>query len=211
VAVSFDLFGTLVAVAPPDDPARAVATELDARDIPVPSDWERAYAERHVATEPGAELSLVEHVVAALEDRGVTASDAEIRGTLLDAFAMPVRTRRGARAAVGAAVGAAAERGPVGVLSNCSVPGLVPRVLSRSELRTDAFDAVVSSVDCRWRKPDERAFERVAARLNVPPSALSHVGDDPETDAGATAAGATSILLGDVPLPAVPSHLEERA
>ncbi|WP_433631866.1 HAD family hydrolase [Halomicrococcus sp. NG-SE-24] len=204
MAVSFDLFGTLVEVTPPDDPARAVATELAARDVPVPSDWERAYAERHVETESGAELSLVDHVVAGLDSRGVAASEAEVRATLLDAFATPVRTKRGARAAVGAA----AERGPVGVLSNCSVPGLVPRVLSRSELRADAFDAVVSSVGCGWRKPDERAFECVAERLNVSPSELRHVGDDPDMDGGATAAGATSVLLEDVPLTAVPSHLE---
>ena len=43
MGVSFDLFGTLVTVDRPADPAAAVATELERRDVPVPDDWAAAY------------------------------------------------------------------------------------------------------------------------------------------------------------------------
>ena len=206
MATSFDLFGTLVAVERPDDhgPARAVAAALADRGVRVPAEWDRRYAEPHVETEPGAELSLVAHVVAALESGDVTASAETVRTSLLDAFDAPVRTRPGARAAVESA----ADRGPVGVLSNCSVPGLAERTLARSDLDADAFDAVVTSVDCGYRKPDTRAFDAVADALDVPLSELVHAGDDARTDGGADDAGATAVLLGDVSLAELPSYLE---
>lgn len=207
MAVSFDLFGTLVDVSRPDDPASAVAAALADRGVAVPADWRDAYGERHVETPAGAELSLVAHVEAALESRGSRASEATVAAALRDAFSTPIRTRPGA----GDAVAAAADRGPVGVLSNCSVPGLVERALSRSDLDSGTFDAVVSSVECGWRKPDERAFAAVADRLGVPLADLAHVGDDPDADGGAADAGATTILLDDVPLTDLPAHLERTA
>jgi FMN phosphatase YigB (HAD superfamily) len=150
-------------------------------------------------------MSLVEHVRAIL-DRADGAGERTVRRALLRAFDTEVRTRSGAARAVTAA----AERGPVGVLSNCSVPGLVGRTLDRSRLDPARFDAVIASVDVGWRKPDRRAFEAVADALRVPVSELVHVGDDPRIDGGATDAGATAVLVGSVPLADFPGYLEDR-
>lgn len=204
MAVSFDLFGTLVEVAPPDDPPKAVATALSERDVSVPSDWKHVYTTPHLDVSPGTELSLVDHVKAGLESRDRDVSRSVVRAALLDAFESPIYTREGAQTAV-----SVAQRcGPIGILSNCSVPGLVQRTLSQSDLDPDAFDAVVSSVECGWRKPDGRAFREISARLGVPLSELTHIGDDPETDGGATDAGATAILLDDVTLSGVSREME---
>ena len=208
MAVSFDLFGTLVAVDRPADPAAAVGRELEALGATLPDDWATAYRTPQVELPEGAEVSLVEHVGSILGDRGSgeSADGRTVRRALLRAFGTDVRTRAGA----GRAVAAAAERGPVGVLSNCSVPGLVARTLDRSGLDPSRFDAVVASVDLGWRKPDPRAFEAVADRLRVPVEELLHVGDDPRTDGGATDAGARAVLLESVPLADLPAHLDAR-
>ena len=206
VAVSFDLFGTLVDVDRPADPAAAVADELRARDVAVPEDWADAYSEPHLDPPAGAELPLPAHVAAALSSRGVRGHRNAIRRAVIAAFDPTVETRDGAVDAVAAA----AERGPVGVCSNCSVPSLVSRALLRSEIDRDAFDAMVASVDCGWRKPDRRAFETVATALGADLADLVHVGDDPETDGGADAAGATAVLLDDVPLTEFPAWLTDR-
>ncbi|WP_256393715.1 HAD family hydrolase [Natronoarchaeum rubrum] len=208
MAVSFDLFGTLVAAERPASPARAVARELAERGGSVPDDWPAAYAEPHVDAPEGAEIALPEHVRAALASRGVDATeDVVVREAVVAAFDRPVRTRSGAVAAVDAA----AERGPVGVLSNCSVPGLVERALDRSALDPAVFDAVVASVDCGWRKPDRRAFAAIADELDVGVEALVHVGDDSRTDGGIERLGGTAIPLDDVPLSAVPERLDAEA
>jgi FMN phosphatase YigB (HAD superfamily) len=201
VAVSFDLFGTLVAVDRPADPAAAVGRELEALGVALPADWPAAYRTPQVEAPDGAEVSLLEHVRAALDG---ASDERTVRRALLRAFDTEVRTRTGA----GRAVAAAAERGPVGVLSNCSVPGLVPRTLDRSALDPGRFDAVVASVDVGWRKPHRRAFEAVAERLGVPLGDLLHVGDDPVADGGATDAGARAVLLASVPLADLPEHLQ---
>ncbi|QLH81653.1 HAD family hydrolase [Halosimplex pelagicum] len=206
MAVSFDLFGTLVAVSRPAEPAEAVARQLRERGVAVPDGWATAYREPQVTVESGAELALSDHVGHALASRGVDADAGTVAAAVRAAFDGPVDTREGA----GAAVAAAAERGPVGVLSNCSVNGLVERTLDRSALDADRFDAVVASVDCGWRKPDRRAFEAVAEAFGVPLADLIHVGDDPETDGGAEAAGARSVLLDDTHLADLPARLEGR-
>jgi len=212
VAVSFDLFETLIAADPPESPARAVARELADRGVAVPDGWPDAYAEPHVDAPDGAEVALPEHVSAALASRGVGAPEDAVREAPEDAvreavaaaFDRPVETRPGAVDAVDAA----AERGPVGVLSNCSVPGLVERSIARSEIDRDALEAVVASADCGWRKPDRRAFEAIADELGVGVDALVHVGDSPRCDGGVEQFGGTAILLGDVPLSAAPERID---
>ncbi|WP_327052057.1 HAD family hydrolase [Halomicrococcus gelatinilyticus] len=208
--VSFDLFGTLVRVDGPDDPAAAVADALEARDVDVPDDWSTAYAEPHVEVPDGTELPLADHVVAALASRSDSLRGDDVRSdvedAVFDAFEPRVETREDAASAVKTL----ADRLPVGVLSNCSVSGLAERALAESDVDESALDAVVTSVDCGWRKPAPRAFEAVAAELGVEVDRLVHVGDDPRTDGRATAAGARSVLVEETPLGAVPETLEER-
>jgi FMN phosphatase YigB (HAD superfamily) len=206
VAVSFDLFGTLVRTQRPPDPATAIAVCLADRDVTVPDDWADAYREHHIDASAGAEVGLPTHVKAALASRGISAPKTIVRRAVVAAFDPTVRTREGAPQAINTAT----ERGPVGILSNCAVPELALYTLSRSAIDPDAFDAVVTSVGCGWRKPDRRAFEMVADRLGVPLAALVHVGDDSHADGGATAAGARAILLDDVPLTEIPAALGDR-
>ena len=203
VAVTFDLFGTLVAVDRPADPASAVGAELRERDVGVPDDWPAAYAERHVDAPEGGEVPLPAHVAAALRSRGVDVPNNAARRAVVGAFDPTVRTRRGAADAVAAA----ADRGPVGLLSNCSVPELVSRTLIRSTLERSAFDAVVTSVGCGWRKPHAKAFEAVARKLDVDPESLVHVGDDEGTDGGIASLGGTFVAEHD--LDAVATRLRQ--
>jgi FMN phosphatase YigB (HAD superfamily) len=206
VAVSFDLFGTLVDADRPSDPAAAVAAELRQRGVPVPDDWADAYRERHIDPPAGAEVPLPVHVSAALASRGVDAPGNAPRRAVVAAFDPDVETRAGAAAAVRAA----GDRGPVGVLSNCAVPELARRTLIRSDLDRGNFDAVVTSVACGWRKPDPRAFVTCADRLGVGVEDLTHVGDDPRIDAGVADAGGEAVLLDDVTLTEFPAWLEGR-
>jgi FMN phosphatase YigB (HAD superfamily) len=208
VGTSFDCFGTLIDVDTPDEPAAVVARELEARDVPVPVDWKEAYRTPHADAAKAEEVPLPTHVRAALESRDVDVPPPEsnlVRAAVLAAFETEVRTRDGATEAVEVM----ADRGPVGILSNCSVPGLVERSLTQSTLEREQFDAIVTSVDCGWRKPDRRAFEEVADLLGVALSRLVHVGDDPETDGKASDAGATVVLVEDVPLAELPEFITE--
>jgi len=210
-AVSFDLFGTLVTVESPSEPATVIAAELRARDIPVPADWEDAYTEMHLDIPPGREIALPDHVEAALASRGVGDKNGtanrwteRIEKAVTAAFDREVSTRDNAVSAVGAV----ASEYPAGVLSNCSVPSLVEQTLRRSRLDPSQFDTIVTSVDCGWRKPHQRAFETVATELDVDLARLVHVGDDPRTDAGAEDAGATAVLVEQTPLDNLPDRLE---
>ena len=206
MVVSFDLFGTLVGVDRPADPAGAVATELEACDVPVPSDWDEAYTEMHVDAPRGAEVPLPAHVARALASRGVSYEENAVRRAVVSAFDPAVETVDGAREALEAA----REYGPVGLCSNCSVPELVGRTLVRSDLERDDFDAVVTSVGCGWRKPAAEIFEMTADRLGVPPSDLVHVGDDSRTDGGIEALGGTAVILAEgLTLRDVPGRLRE--
>ncbi len=204
IAVGFDLFGTLVAADRPTDPASAVAAELRERGVQVPIDWQAAYGEPHIDAPEGAEVPLPAHVSAALSSRGVETPNNAARRAVVAAFDPSVETRDGARTALEAA----SEYGPVGLLSNCSVPELVGRTLIRSELSRDEFDAVVSSVGCGWRKPDARAFETLADRLSVPVENLVYIGDSPPTDGGIEACGGTYINVETCPLAELLARIE---
>ena len=206
MAVSFDLFGTLVERVDSggdDDPAARVAAELAARDVAVPDDWAAAYRERHIDAPEGAEVPLPAHVSAALASRGVDAPGNAARRAVVAAFDPEVRTCDGAVDAVTAARAV----GPVALCSNCSVPELVGRTLVRSALSRDDFDAVVSSVGCGWRKPAAEMFETTATRLDVAPADLVHVGDDARTDGGIEALGGQFVDVAEVPLTALPDEL----
>jgi FMN phosphatase YigB (HAD superfamily) len=207
VVVSFDLFGTLVDADRPADPAAAVARELAARDVAVPEDWAETYRERHVDAPQGAEVPLPAHVAAALSSRGIDAAAGNVaRRAVVSAFDPDVATLDGAREAVAAA----ADRGPVALCSNCSVPELARRALVRSDLTPDRFDIVVTSVGCGWRKPHPKAFAAVARRAGVDTGDIVHVGDDPRTDAGVEDCGGTFVAVEDVPLSELPDWLEGR-
>ncbi len=201
MAVSFDWFGTLVTADRPAEPWDAVADALRDRDVPVPDDWEAAYRASHREYDRGAEAPLGEHVRLALASRDVAVDRDVADAAALDAFDAPVDVREGANAALDAA----RSVGPVAVCSNCSVPGLVERTLDRTDL---APDAVVTSVDCGWRKPHPRIFEATAATLECSLDDLVHVGDDARADGGAERAGGTSVLLADVPLREFPAWLD---
>jgi FMN phosphatase YigB (HAD superfamily) len=207
VALSFDLFGTLVDVERPENPATRVAASLRERGVRPPADFEAAYRTAHVEAPPGAEVSLPTHVAAALRSRGVSADDAVVREAVTAAFDAAVRTESGASEAVRAA----AERGPVACLSNCSVPGLASRALERSGVDPAAFDAVVTSLDCGYRKPDRRAFEAVLGRLGADVASLVHVGDDPRTDGGVSVLGGRFVDVSDVALATLARRLRAGA
>jgi FMN phosphatase YigB (HAD superfamily) len=208
VALSFDLFGTLVTADRPSEPWDAVATALAARSVQVPDGWEDAYRSAHRDYDRGREAPLDEHVRLALASRGIEVTEETATEAVLDAFDSPVTVREGA---IGA-VDAAAQRGPVAICSNCSVPGLVERTLERADIETrsdHSFDAVITSVDCGWRKPHPNIFESTADALDVTLADLVHVGDDARTDGGAGRVGAQSILLEDHSLPAIAEQLRE--
>jgi len=200
--VSFDLFGTLVTADRPAEPWAAVAESLAARGVAVPDDWEDAYRSSHREYERGREAPLDEHVRLALGSRGVEVSPETARGAVLAAFDVPVAVRPGARDALAAA----SDCGPVGVCSNCSVPGLVERTLDRADLDPDA---VVTSVGTGWRKPHESIFEATADALDTPLAELVHVGDDARTDGGLDRLGGTTVLVDETPLPTVTRRLRE--
>jgi len=208
VAVSFDLFDTLVSVPRPADTPEAIAAELDARDVSVPADWEAAGREAAAAIDADEheEVSITTYVTRALASRDVHPEETVIESAVLAAFDRPVETRNGAIEAVDTA----GSHGSVGVLSNCSVSGLVERTLERSAIDLDGFDTVISSADLGWRKPHERAFRAISGELDVSLTDLTHVGDDPHDDGGASDVGATAVLVGDVPLADFPTYLEAR-
>ncbi|MFB6220066.1 MAG: HAD family hydrolase [Halolamina sp.] len=189
-AVSFDCFGTLVSVPRPEDPAAAVGDALRERGVALPEDWQTAYLEAHVDVPDGGELSLPVHARKALASRGVVADETVVTEAVLAAFDREVTPLPGAAEAL------ARIDAPVGVLSNCSVPGMVTETLERAALR-DTVDTVETSVDCGWRKPDRRAFEAVAEPLGVEMAQLVHVGDNDEADGGIEALGGTYLPVDD--------------
>lgn len=200
-AVSFDCFGTLVVVPRPDEPASEVGAALRERGIPLPEDWASAYMEAHVEVPDSGELSLPVHTQQALASRGIAADEVVVSEAVLAAFDREVTPVPGVAEAL------AAIDAPVGVLSNCSVPGMVTKTLAHAGL-LDAVDTIETSVDCGWRKPDRRAFETVADALGVDVADLVHVGDNADADGGIESLGGTYLPVED-DLTDLPSRLAE--
>ncbi|GAB3673481.1 HAD family hydrolase [Halopiger thermotolerans] len=101
----------------------------------------------------------------------------------------------------------------VGLLTNGPVRA------QRDKLETlgweDAFDAALVTGELEAGKPDPRAFEAIAAELDVDPADAVYVGDDAEADvAGATNAGMTAVQVlledGPDPDPRAVAHVEQR-
>lgn len=207
-AISFDLFGTLVTVDGPEDPAEAVAHALNEEGVSVPDNWSETFGRRHIDNLEGTETPLTDHVVAALMSRSNALDQVSLRDdvehAVWSAFDPDVKTRDGAATVVDAL----ADRMPVGILSNCSVSGLAERTIARSSIDRAALDAVTTSVGCGWRKPIPRAFRTIAENLGIGVERLLHIGDDPVTDGGAVEAGATALLIGETPIPDVQEVVE---
>jgi FMN phosphatase YigB (HAD superfamily) len=90
-----------------------------------------------------------------------------------------------------------AERYPLGLVSNFDHGPTAHRLLSRFGL-TDYFRTVVVSADVGVLKPAAEIFEMACTRLATLPAHCLHVGDSLEDDVvGATAAGMTSVWVGD--------------
>lgn len=208
--VSFDLFGTLVEIVAPHDPVTSIASELERRGIDVPDDWEDALSELHVDAAPTQEIPLPEHVTATLDSRGFDTNGSETRHRIeeavLAAFDVDIRRRPGALEAVDAAK----MHGPVGILSNCSVPGLARRTLEQTGIDNASLNATVTSIQLGWRKPDRRAFLGVARELGIEIEELLHVGDDHRTDGAAEEFGAKAFMIDERSLPEIAAVLRER-
>lgn len=93
------------------------------------------------------------------------------------------------------AVRLAAERAPVGILSDTGMsPGSSLRQLLGQHGFTPFISAFLFSDETGCAKPHRRAFDLAARRLGVRPAELLHIGDWEDTDiAGAASAGAFGV------------------
>jgi putative hydrolase of the HAD superfamily len=94
-----------------------------------------------------------------------------------------------------------------GILTD--VPYGQPRRLVARDLGVLADEVPVwqTSGDIGWRKPDPRGFLRLAALLEIPPSGIACVGNEPKDVAAARAAGMEAILIDrDGTLPDLGEH-----
>lgn len=81
------------------------------------------------------------------------------------------------------------------VVSNTHDSALVPAHLTAMGIAA-CFDAVVTSIDVGWRKPDPRSYAAALARLGIRPEAAIFAGDSFEADyAGPVAAGMQAYLI----------------
>lgn len=196
MAITLDLFGTLVRRPRESAPATAIGQALLARGVPLPDDWPAPFHENHLDHVEHEEIPLPAHVRAALSSRDVEVDLGTIRAATVAALDVEPEVREGAIDLIASAVSC----GPVGLVSNCSVPGLVERVLRRSDLPVGAFGAIVTSVGCGRRKPHPRPFTVAADRLDAAVDGLVHVGDDPIADGGVEALGGIAIVTNDLGL-----------
>lgn len=81
--ISVDLFGALVTVTRPDDPAEPINVMFK-KAIFVSDDWLKTFSERHLDRFAGAEILLLKHVAVMLTNR----SDALARPTVYNSKAL---------------------------------------------------------------------------------------------------------------------------
>ena len=184
-AAVFDLYGTLIDDAPPDDYARFLVETARAIGAD-PDDFRIAWEANDVARYTGPIESCFEAICANL---GVAdyrpALDLRLermRGLLVprpDAVATLTALRgRGLR---------------LGMISNASSE--LSGLWAESAL-APLFDAVLFSADVRMMKPDPRLYERMAELLGVDPSECVFVGDGAYRELqGAEAVGMTAVLI----------------
>jgi len=189
-AVYFDCDGTLV---DHDRPYGELVREA-ARRGGVPDDARAAFADAYgpaffAAFEAFDPAPIRTGAERALDEAGADADAPAVADAIRTLEVEATVARPGAATALTAA----AEAGPIGVLTD----GLVD--LQRRKLAAvglfDALDAYVPSYEVGAHKPAERIFE--TARRRLPAVAHVHVGVDAEIDvAGARAAGFRAIHVG---------------
>ncbi len=92
-------------------------------------------------------------------------------------------------------VAALRSRYRLAVVSNTHDSALVPAHLTAMGIAA-CFDAVVTSIDVGWRKPDPRSYAAALARLGIRPEAAIFAGDSFEADyAGPIRAGMAAYLI----------------
>jgi putative hydrolase of the HAD superfamily len=138
------------------------------------------------ATDPDEQVRYLADGFETVADRHDRSIDARAlaRGFVETVDYSTVRFRDGAEAALAAA----REHGPVGLLTNG--PEWRQSIKLRALGLEDAFDAVVFAGDMPRRKPHRDPFDRAVEELSVDPAAALYVGDSLEYDvAGAKGAG----------------------
>jgi putative hydrolase of the HAD superfamily len=81
------------------------------------------------------------------------------------------------------------------VVSNTHDSALVPAHLTAMGI-ADCFDAVITSIDVGWRKPDPRIYTAALTRLGIRAEAAIFAGDTYDTDyAGPVAAAMQAYLI----------------
>jgi putative hydrolase of the HAD superfamily len=206
-AVLFDLFETLVTVEASRLPVlrvagRSVPSTIPAvlielrRALPTVADVDALTAMAAVRAEPPAEdqpkKEIAEHVVfaALLRHLGVHDEGDAIARRLADAQMSAVVAACRPLPGVRALLAAMRTRGlRTAVVSNLAHAASVGPLIAVAD-PGHRFDAVVTSIDVGYCKPDKLLFRVALARLGVEAGHAIHVGDDPDGDiAGAERAG----------------------
>ena len=184
-AVVFDLYGTLIDDAPPDDYERFLAETARAIDAD-PESFRVAWEANYLARYTGPIESCFEAVCA---DLGVVDFHPALELRLAR-----MRTLLVPRPDAVATLQTLRERGlRLGMISNASSE--LSGLWAESAF-APLFDAALFSADERMMKPDRRLYERMAELLGVDPAACVFVGDGAYRELqGAEAAGMTPILI----------------
>jgi putative hydrolase of the HAD superfamily len=98
-------------------------------------------------------------------------------------------------AGVARTVAALRSRYRLAVVSNTHDAALVPAHLAAMGI-AGCFDAVITSIEVGWRKPDPRIYAAALTRLGIEPAAALFAGDTYDADyAGPVAAGIQAYLI----------------